>query len=370
MRVGLNATCLNDRPSGARQRFLGIYGELFKRLPNTEFIVYEPADCRVASWFGGSQNVTSRQTPIPSEGRVRKVLGGICYWDAALSRDALDIFECFSLPLVKAPGVQTLLTIHDVRGLQEGCGLLERTVFNAVLGTSIKGADRVVTVSEAMKAEILDRYPDARVSVIYNGLDPRHLSPVDQSDLSAFRRKFTLPEEFLLSVGHFEKRKNYLRLVDAMAQLRDHGRTCFLVIVGNDSGERRVVENRIEALELSDSIKILDGLTDIEVRCAYRLCRLFVFPSVYEGFGIPILEAMAADRPMVLSNIPVFREITQGTGAYFDPYDEESIASTIDSVLSSKDEHALQASYGQARIGSFNFANIAGEMESLYRSLV
>ncbi len=80
LKIGLNATCLNDRPSGAKQRFVGIYGELVKRLPDAECVVYEPADYRVGAWFDGAPNVTARRTPLPSEGRVSKFLQGIGDW--------------------------------------------------------------------------------------------------------------------------------------------------------------------------------------------------------------------------------------------------------------------------------------------------
>ena len=85
MRVGLNATCLNDRPSGARQRFLGIYGALFRRLPDVEFVIYEPNDCRLTKWFEGLSNVTARVTPVPSMGRLGKFKAGISYWRQAFA---------------------------------------------------------------------------------------------------------------------------------------------------------------------------------------------------------------------------------------------------------------------------------------------
>ena len=76
MRIGLNATCFNDRPSGANQRFLGIYGALVRRRPDIEFVVYEPADQRIADWFGGAPNVVARPTPIPSVGRFARLRAG------------------------------------------------------------------------------------------------------------------------------------------------------------------------------------------------------------------------------------------------------------------------------------------------------
>lgn len=369
MKIGLNATCYNDRPSGAKQRFLGIYGELIKRLPDAEFVVYEPADCRVGSWFDWAPNMSAIATPILSEGRGRRVIGGLHYWRSALPCAEFDFFERFNMPSVKSPTGRTLRTVHDIRGLLREHGLLMRSVYKAVLGRSLRRADHVITVSEAMKKEILDFYPGIPISVIYNGLDTGNFNCVTESELSVVRRKFGLPEEFVLSVGHFEKRKNYLNLLDAVALLRDRGRSCALLIVGNDSGQREAMEDRIESANLSGCVKILSGLSDLEVRCVYKLCSLFVFPSSYEGFGIPILEAMAARCPMVLSDMPVFREITQDEGIYFRHDDVEAIAFAMEKVLSSSSERARLVNYGNERVKAFSFPKLADQVQCLYKSL-
>lgn len=369
MKIGLNATCLNDRPSGARQRFIGIYGELMKRLPGAEFVVYEPLDCRVSSWFGGISNISARQTPLPSVGRIRRYLAGLSYWRAALTHEGFNIFEGFHRPLVTAPKAKTLLTIHDIRALRPESAAMERAIFRSVLRKSLEAADHVITVSETVKNEILDFYPNTRISVVYNGLSIQDFTQIQESELSAFREKFGLPEKFLLAVGHFEPRKNYLRLIDAMEILRDRNRASHLLIVGNNSGERALIEERIRSHNLDGQVKILSGLSDLEVRCAYKLCSLFVFPSYYEGFGIPILEAMAAGCPMALSDIPVFREITQNKGAYFRFDDAESMAVVIDEVLSSSNERERQIVYGNERVQMFSFQSLAAQLEQIYRSL-
>jgi glycosyltransferase involved in cell wall biosynthesis len=370
LKIGLNATCLNDRPSGAKQRFIGIYGELVKRLSDTEFVVYEPEDCRVGAWFDGAPNVSARRTPLPSEGRTRKYINGLRYWRTALPREGFDLFEALSLPLVKPPAGRTLLTIHDIRGMRAESRLLERAAYNVFFERSLRSADHVITVSEAMKRELLDYFPGTPISVIYNGLNAHVFDTVTESDLQAVRLKYGLAKEFVLAVGHLERRKNYLRLVDAMARLRDRGRSCSLLIIGNDSGERKSIDERIKSSNLSGSVKILSGLSDLEIRSCFKLCSMFVFPSSYEGFGIPILEAMAAGRPMALSDIPVFREITQDTGVYFPHDDTEAIAFAIEKVLSSSTDRARLIEYGSERVQAFSFQNLARQMEDLYRSLI
>ncbi len=368
MKIGLNATCLNDRPSGARQRFVGIYGELFKSLPDSEFVIYEPFDCPVGSWFDENANVSFKQTPIPSEGRLQRLAGGFRYWRAELESEKFDYFEGFHLPIIKAPTGKTLLTVHDIRGLNSEYGVISRAVYKSVLNRSVGATDHVITVSETMKQDILKYYPNTPISVIYNGFDIHGFDRVTESAILSARQKFALPEEFLLAVGHFEERKNYQRLIEAISILRDMGRSCSLVIIGNNNGERAALEKHVESLNLSGHVQMLSGLSDLEVRSAYKLCSLFIFPSAYEGFGIPILEAMAAGRPMVLSDIAVFREITQNKGIYF-PYDDvELMASAIETGLSSSHERARLIDYGNKRVKDFSFKNLAEQVVSLYKS--
>jgi glycosyltransferase involved in cell wall biosynthesis len=368
MRVGLNATCLNDRPSGAKQRFVGIYGSLIQRLPDVEFVIYEPADCRVADWFSRAPNVSARRTPIPSEGFYGKFIQGLQYWPWALRREHFDLFECFNQPLVRSGSSRTFTTIHDIRQVYADWKSPQRHLYTYSLRQALTRVDQAITVSATMKAEILAFHPGAKVSVIYNGLNPRLFSEVTEGEAYAVRCKFGLPTEFVLAVGHFETRKNYLRLIDAIALLRDRGFDCNLVIVGNDSGERRLVEERVGSAKLTNNVKILTGLSDQEVRCIYRLSRLFAFPSSYEGFGIPILEAMAAGIPVILSDIPVFREITENQVIYFTPASAEAMAAAIEQTLSSSGQMDALRAYGHRRVQDFSFERISAQLAELYMS--
>lgn len=370
MKIGLNATCLNDRPSGAKQRFIGLYGNLVKRLPNAEFVVFEPADCRVGDWFDGAPNVSIRRTPLLSEGRVWKFINGLHYWHRALLREKLDIFEGFNLPLVKSPTGLTLLTVHDIRGMRCESGYMERTAYSVFFERSLRAADHVITVSEAMKREILELFPRIPISVIHNGLDTYAFNSLSEMDKQLVRRKYDLPADFILAVGHLERRKNYLCLVDAMAKLRDRGHYSNLLIIGNNSGELKAIQEKVKVSNLQGCVKFLSGLSDFEVRCVYRLCSLLVFPSSYEGFGIPILESMAAERPMVLSDIPVFHEITQNKGVYFPHDDSDAMAAAIEKVLSSGSERTRLIEYGKERVQDFDFYSLAGQLECLYKALL
>jgi len=232
-------------------------------------------------------------------------------------------------------------------------------------------ADGFIAVSHYYKDVMCNRLriPCEQVHVVYNGIDIESFQNISRQEKLIVQEKYGLVENFLLSVGHFEKRKNYVRLIDALKALHNKGHLVHLVIVGNNSGTKSAVQERVNSLKLSGYVKMLEGLTDEEVRCVYSLCKLFVFPSTYEGFGIPILEAMAAKRPIVSSDIPVFQEITQGQGAYFYSDDADSVASTIERVLLSNQERKRLVQYGEVRIGDFSFRNIALDLARVYQTL-
>jgi glycosyltransferase involved in cell wall biosynthesis len=339
-------------------------------MPETEFVIYQPEDFPVAAWFKQFQNTSGRHTPLPSQGRGRKLLHGTRYWPAALASEEFDLFEVFNLPIIQSPTGKIVRTIHDIRGIRPEYNLLKRSAYRLYLQKSLSSADRVITVSEAMKQEILSVSPNVPISVVYNGIDTREFAAPAQDIAGSTRQKYRLPLEFILAVGHLEERKNYLCLLQAIAHLRDRGVPSPLVIVGNDSGMRRAIENRIAELKLTDSVTILGDLSDQEVRCVYSMSKLFVFPSLYEGFGIPILEAMASGCPMALSDIPVFREITENRGIYFSPTDAMAMALAMEDALTSSSERTRLVEYGRARVAAFSFGNLAGQLETVYRSLV
>lgn len=370
MKVGLNATCLGERPSGAKQRFIGIYAELFKRMPDARFSVYQARNCDLNRCFAASSNVEFIDTPIPVDGRLQKFIASQLFWPENLKSRHFDIFEGYHLPFTAAPGAINILTMHDIRGVSHYAGPAERFKFGSVLSVAFRAADHVITVSESMRREIHKFSAGVDSSVIYNGIDPDGYAAIGFQRLAEVKEKFDLPNGFLLSIGHFEKRKNYSRLIDALALLNRQGRNLHLVIVGNESGESQVIKKKIARSGLSGHVTVLHGISDSEVQCLYRLAGLFVFPSYYEGFGIPVLEAMASACPMVLSDIPVFREITGNQGAFFPFDDVPAMAKAIAAVLDSADERRRLIALGHQRVKDFHFSAIAEKLQALYRTLL
>jgi len=369
MKIGLNATCFNDRPSGAKQRFIGMYNELFKLMPDAQFIIFQPEDCSFENWFDEFKHVSFYTTPIPSEGRLNKFFKGFFFWNKILRREKFDLFEGFNLPMFKNRYGKTVMTIHDLRGLKSEYSLLYRKIFKTVLNMSFKNCDHIITGSKIIQKDISSLFPKSSISVIYNGIDAEKYSSTNMKDFSNIQSRLNLPEKFLLAVGHFEKRKNYIRLLNAISKLKGDARDFSLVIIGNNNGELENIIEHIDLLNMKDRVKIYSGLTDLEVYCAYKSCSLFIFPSLYEGFGIPILEAMNAKAPVLLSDIDVFKEITENALSYFNPIKVQSIQDSIQLILSDVNLKDRNINYGQKRIQLFTFKKLASQLEGIYRDL-
>lgn len=369
MRIGLNATCFNDRPSGARQRFLGLYLPAMRAMPDCQFVVYAAKDVNAKGWFDPLDNVSIHPTPIPSEGRLNRIASGLTFWPFTLRKERLDLLEGFHMPPVSNPCGRMAMTLHDLRGLHPHTQYSRGSVYRTILQRSIDRSDQILTVSDAMKQEIASFFPEAQVTRIYNGIDATLFERRDDDVADQFMRHSRLPSDFLLAIGHYETRKNYARLLDAIVLLNERGMSIPLVIAGNDSGQFAELKQRVLESRLDKQVILLRNLNDGQLRWLYRKCRLFIFPSSYEGFGIPLLEAMAAEKPFLLSDIAVFRELSEEQGIYF-PYDDATaMADAIASLAGSIDEQMRLVDYGRRRVSDFGFDALSKELVSFYREV-
>lgn len=369
MRVGLNATCFSDQPSGANQRFRLLYGALIRRNPAITFVVFEPADFQVSGWFEGLPNVETVVTPLPAEGRLRRLLAGLGYWRPALRRARLDLFEAFHLPAVIAPDCPTLLTIHDLRPLRPEAGWLERLIARPILRRALTGSSCTIAVSDVVAEEIRDLHPGARVETVVNGVDSQAIRALSQDQAGEIAAALGLPAQYTLAVGHLEERKNLTQLVRATAALRQAGLERPLILAGNDGGDRDKLERMIADLELGDLVRILPGLDDRQIAALYHRCSVFAFPSRYEGFGIPLIEAMIAGKPIVASDTAVFREVA-GNAALFFPLDDISAtAQAIETAWSDTAERQRLIAAGADRVRAFDFDLLADRLAEIYRSI-
>ena len=366
--IGINATCFSDRPSGAKNRFVGFFQNIFNANHDINFVVYMPIDCNLSKHFSKQKNVTFKETPLKSIDPLQRFLFGLFYWFFELRRMKFDIFESFHLPLVKNPNGMTLLTIHDVRHIREFSWF--KFIKLIIHKRAIRQADSVITVSDSMKAEILETFPETQIKVIYNGID-QNINKDSHDENQRILKQHNIKNPYILTVGHFEKRKNYASLLEAIDLYhKQHDSSLSLVIVGNDNGDLERTRQKIKELSIDNSVTILSGIDDAELFSLYSAAELFVFPSLYEGFGIPILESFQNECPIITSNINVFKEITEDRLLYFDPLSSEDIVDKIWCIQNSPQIKSKTIQYGKSRASAFYYKSLADDYNDVYRDLL
>jgi glycosyltransferase involved in cell wall biosynthesis len=196
-----------------------------------------------------------------------------------------------------------------------------------------------------------------------------HYRPVGSEKVAAVSEKYRLPDDYILYVGSVEKRKNLLRLLQAYAYLRDRGETCPLVIVGIQRLNNVDVVAMLQELGLQRSVILAGYVADEDLPALYSGADLFVFPSLYEGFGLPPLEAMACGAPVVCSNAASLPEVVDDAALMVDPHNVEQLSEAMRRVLASRGLQDDLRARGLGQAKRFTWERTARETIAVYREV-
>jgi alpha-1,3-rhamnosyl/mannosyltransferase len=267
-------------------------------------------------------------------------------------------------------GVKHLVTLHDLLIMQAHDGIASQT-FRQKRGdlyrAAAAAADAIITVSETTRQDVTRQFgvPEERVQVVYLGVDP-HFAQHRPDATQAVLRRYQLAPGYLLFVGAISGRKNTARLVQAYAQSRAH-RERPLVLVGAMSYRGADTIAAIDHSRLGKHIRLLGYVPDEDLPALYAGAGCFVFPTLYEGFGMPILEAMASGIPVLTSSTGAAPEVSGGLAVIVNPYDVEAIADGIERALETPASRLAQA---RAHASAFTWERCASQTLAIYRSVV
>src|SRR5258705_8975880 len=257
-----------------------------------------------------------------------------------LMREKPDIFHAPHYVLPVAVRGRSVVTIHDCIHLMFPQYLPNRAAYayaRASMWISSKRSDRILTVSEASKRDILHFFnvPPDKISVVYNAIDERLWVEPDPEDVARVRERFQLDHGFVLYAGTIKPHKNLVRLIEAFAELRKgEFEELKLLIIGDEISKLPALRRAVHSHKLHKHVRFLGFLPDDTLAALYRLAAVFVFPSLYEGFGLPPLEAMASGTPVVTSNVSSLPEVAGDAAMLVGPYDVASIVAGMRRVLS------------------------------------
>ena len=263
----------------------------------------------------------------------------------------------------------TVLTVHDMifKRFPEHQKRLNYWYLNATMPLYCQRASAIITVSQASKRDIVADYglDPAKVTVIYEAASSE-FKPASPGVADQARRCYGLPERYLIHVGTIEPRKNLTRLVEALKRLRDSGLHIPLVVVGGKGWLYDDFFRRLEALEMEDAVCFPGYVPDDDLVALYSAAVATVMPSVYEGFGLPVLESMACGTPVLASNSSSLPELGGEAAHYFDPYDVAAVAASIREVWTKAGLQEEMATLGLQQAARFSWARAAAETLAVY----
>jgi glycosyltransferase involved in cell wall biosynthesis len=275
--------------------------------------------------------------------------------------------EHLLMPLRRVP---TVLTVHDLifHLFPQHHKRLNYWYLNAAMPLYCRRANAIIAVSQATKRDLVRIYglDPAKVTVVHEAAAP-HFTPAPPAQVAQVRARYALPNQYLLHVGTIEPRKNLNRLLEAVHRLREGGEDVRLVVVGSKGWLYQGFFQLLEELDLKDAVQLPGYVPDADLPAVYSGASLAVVPSLYEGFGLPVLEAMSCGTPVVCSNVSSLPEVGGGAVRYFDPTDVPAMTDAIVTVWRDELLREAMRQRGLARAAQFSWAQAAEETQTVYR---
>jgi glycosyltransferase involved in cell wall biosynthesis len=376
VRIGYDAKRLFNNFTGLGNYSRFIVGGVQKFFPEEQLVLFTPKlkEHPETKEFTKAASFT---TVLPSSFLTTFKLGS--YWRSFLlkeeaKRAKLDIFHGLSheLPRGISSVAKSIVTVHDLIFLRypQFYKALDRWIYTKKLTYACREADCIIAISEQTKNDLIEflKVPDEKIVVVYQGCHPNFYRSISKEELSAVRQKYKLPDQFLLNVGTIESRKNALLLIKALKEITNN--PIPLVIVGRATTYLEEIKSFMAANNLEKRVHFIHKASFADLPALYHLSTVFLYPSLFEGFGIPLVEAIACGVPVITSTGSCFSEAAGPAALYVDPQDAKGMTAAIERVLQDTSLRKNMVEQSTAYIKRFESEVIAKEMMKVYRSLV
>jgi glycosyltransferase involved in cell wall biosynthesis len=318
--------------------------------------------------YSGAPGLDLQISRLPTHQPIVRIVWEQVIQPAALGRSGVDLIHgmAFVGPLLSA--CPSVVTVHDLSFLfyPQGFRKLNRLYLRIFTRLSVHRAQRIIAVSESTKRALVQQYGllPAKIDVVHNGVDPS-FRLLQASQVAAFRAEQGLPERFILFVGTLEPRKNVAALIEAYARLSRSRPP--LMLVGGKGWLHDGVFARMEALGLTDEVRFVGYVPAGDLPFWYNAADLFVYPSLYEGFGLPPLEAMACGTPVITSAASSLPEVVSQAGLLVDPTSIDDLVSAMARVLADADLREEMRAAGLVQASLFSWQQTAQRTAASYR---
>jgi glycosyltransferase involved in cell wall biosynthesis len=386
MRIGINALFLQKPATGMGQHLLHLLQGLDALAEkDQQYVLLAPRFRR--AYTVNAPQFSDRFREVEAVSTLARLGENVeqVWWEQAGivragARESIDLLHCpyWSNPLWSP--WPTVVTVHDVIQfvLKEYAWRKISRVYFGLVSRAARRADAIITVSECSKRDIVKllRVPPERIHVIGNAVDDDDFHPVrDAWLLASVRERYGIGSRFILYFGGFDLRKNVPRLIEAYARLPEHLRREYqLVVAGryHNLGHPLFPDPRetVRRLGLEGNVVFTGQIREQDKAPLFSAATVFAFPSLYEGFGIPVLEAMACGTPVLTSNLSALPEVAGDAGLLVDPYDTDGIAQGLVDLLDHQERREELARRGLERARRFTWRQVAEQTVRVYQSVV
>lgn len=368
-RIGFDAKRAAQNRTGLGNYSRFVIEMLLKYAPGNEYLFYIPSERKNKLLNIDAPNV---KNVYPQS--VWKKLASIWrVWGIKrdIRRDSIDLFHGLSneLPLNihKQDRARSIVTIHDLIFLKfpEYYKPIDRWIYNFKFRRACINADRIIAVSECTKRDIISCYGIAedKIDVVYQGCDELFAKVVPEEKKSEVRRKYGLPEKYILYLGSIEERKNLLQLAKALNHLESD---ISVVAVGKRTPYAKLVDDYVQQNNLSDRFMMIHNAPFADLPSLYQMSSVFVYTSFYEGFGIPILEALNSGVPVIAATGSCLEEAGGEGTIYVSPTDEKELAARLDEVLNDEALRSTMIEKGKEYASRFTMDKLVCSLLDVY----
>lgn len=290
-----------------------------------------------------------------------------------LIRDKIDLFHGLSneIPFgLKSAGIASVVSIHDLIFIRypQYYSFIDRAIYRLKFRYAAQQADKIIAISEQTKNDLIQflGVSEESIEVIYQDCDPMFHQIVSPSLKAEIKERYTLPDKYILNVGTIEERKNLMLIVKALAEVAD----IHLVVVGRETSYSQKVRQFIKENKLHERVHFLKNVSYLDLPAIYQQAVLFIYPSRFEGFGIPVVEALHSGVPVIAAKGSCLEEAGGPDSIYVDPDDELEMAVQIKNVLDNDEKRIKMVSAGREYLNKFDSKRISGQLMQLYQNVI
>lgn len=367
MRIGYDAKRVFHNASGLGNYSRDLIRILANHIPQNDYILYNPKSASINRWNPLKNTIEKKPKGIWKyfhaiwrQGPIRN----------QLKKDHIQLFHGLSGELPKGLRIPAVVTVHDLIFLRypELYKKIDVYIHKRKVTHAVRSANKVVAISEQTKADIINYtgIENNKVEVIYQGCHPIFKKTLSDSEKKALRKKYNLPEKYVLYVGTLEERKNALLIVKSLLNTKHT-----IVFVGRVKAYGEKVKSFVEKNGMSKRVYFIDDIDVKDLAGIYQNATVFCYPSFFEGFGIPIIEALYSGVPVITTRGGCFSEAGGSSSLYINPNNEDELRDAVDHLSNESPKgRKKRIEQGLEYAQKFNDELLAEQWNNLYKAVL